>query len=178
MRSGAANAISVTAAIKPFIAVPSSRAGRCNNASRRAMQKRARMRGPLQGRSPAPVAVMPAMVPPAIVPMPAIVAAPAVMPPPPVVPAPAIMPAPAMVTMPAHLAGEFCIVVLHRRGYARIAQRQRLRTLGRRRQHEQPADGEQAQNLFHVHLFLLWSLTSKRRGRLKPLASRATRMQN
>src|SRR4051794_20294731 len=93
---------------------------------------------------------MPVVPPPAPVPVPAVMPTP-VMPVPAVVPAP-VMVAPAMMAMPAHLGGQFGII-LPRSGGAGVEQRQRRGALGRRCEDEHPADGEEAQNLFHVHVY-------------------------
>jgi len=77
-------------------------------------------------------------------------------PPPAMMPVPAMVAAPAVVAMPAHLGGEFAGIILHRRGDTGTCQRQSLRALGRCGEGEQSADGEEAKNLLHVHVYPPW----------------------
>jgi len=79
-----------------------------------------------------------------------------VMPVTPMMPVPAMMAAPAVMTMPAHLGGQLAGIILHRSGDAGTCQRQGLRALGRCCEDEQSADGEEAQNSLHVHVYPPW----------------------
>jgi hypothetical protein len=106
--------------------------------------KQARVAGLFDG------AILPGPLPAAIVPVTPMV------PPPAIMPVIAVVPAPAMMTMPARLGGQLAGVILHRRGDARIDQRQRLRALGRRGNDEQSANGEEAQNFLDVQVYPPW----------------------
>ena len=57
---------------------------------------------------------------------------------------------------PSHFRGRRPGILLNRRGGAGVADRQRLRTLGRSGEDEQCADRSKPQNFRHVHVFLHW----------------------
>jgi hypothetical protein len=73
---------------------------------------------------------------------------------------PAAVPA-TMAMAPSHFSGIGLGILLHRRGGAGIAERQRLCALGRSGKNEQCADGGKPENFRHLHLWSPWVHVSR-----------------